>query len=82
MTNTNMCVPMDMNVFDACMPELMRLQDIGRMVIGVVPTASFGPAGDPYSHGVRVGGWRVDGARKAARLQSRTGHGLRLLCSF
>jgi len=42
MTNTNMCVPMDMNVFDACLPELMRLQDIGRMVIGVVPTASFG----------------------------------------
>jgi pyruvate/2-oxoglutarate dehydrogenase complex dihydrolipoamide acyltransferase (E2) component len=40
--NTVMAVPIDMNFWEACMPAMIRLHDVGRMVLGVVPTASFG----------------------------------------
>jgi pyruvate/2-oxoglutarate dehydrogenase complex dihydrolipoamide acyltransferase (E2) component len=40
--NTVMALPMDMNVLSASMPEMVRLHDMGRMILGVAPTASFG----------------------------------------
>ncbi|CAD7964295.1 unnamed protein product [Amoebophrya sp. A25] len=40
--NTIMCLPIDMNILSACMPEMVRLHDMGRMVIGVGPTMAFG----------------------------------------
>lgn len=40
--NTVMCLPMDMNVLSACMPEMVRLHDMGRFITCVAPTSSFG----------------------------------------
>ena len=40
--NTVMAVPADMNVLSACMPEMVRLHDMGRFIVAVAPTASFG----------------------------------------
>ncbi|CAD7960440.1 unnamed protein product [Amoebophrya sp. A120] len=40
--NTVMCLPIDMNVLSNCMQEMVRLHDMGRMVLGVAPTMSFG----------------------------------------
>ena len=40
--NTVMCVPMDMNLVQRCMPELIRLYDMGRFLTVVAPTSSFG----------------------------------------
>merc|ERR1719201_1854422 len=37
-----MAVPLDMNVFNAQLAEIVRLHDLGRQCLGVVPTASFG----------------------------------------
>lgn len=41
-SNTVMHLPMDMNILSNCMNEMVRLHDLGRMIIGVAPTASFG----------------------------------------
>lgn len=40
--NTVLCLPVDMNALSLCMPEMVRLHDMGRMVVCVAPTASFG----------------------------------------
>ena len=40
--NTVLSLPMDMNVLAASVPEMVRLQDLGRMVVCFAPTASFG----------------------------------------
>jgi pyruvate/2-oxoglutarate dehydrogenase complex dihydrolipoamide acyltransferase (E2) component len=40
--NTVMCTPMDMNLLSLCMPELIRLYDMGRFLTVVAPTSSFG----------------------------------------
>lgn len=37
-----MATPLDMNMFAASFPNFVDLHDQGRMVISVVPTASFG----------------------------------------
>ena len=37
-----MALPMDLNVFKHSLPEMVRLNDLGRMVIGVCPTSAFG----------------------------------------
>lgn len=34
--NTVMALPMDMNVFAAQMPEMVRLHDMGRMILGML----------------------------------------------
>jgi pyruvate/2-oxoglutarate dehydrogenase complex dihydrolipoamide acyltransferase (E2) component len=40
--NTVMCVPIDLNFLDRSLPEMVKLHDLGRMVLGVAPTAAFG----------------------------------------
>lgn len=40
--NTVVCTPMDMNLLSKCMPEMVRLYDMGRFLCCVAPTASFG----------------------------------------
>merc|ERR1719235_1333139 len=40
--NTVMCVPIDLNFLDRSLPEMIKLHDLGRQVLGVAPTAAFG----------------------------------------
>merc|ERR1719161_657910 len=40
--NTVMCVPIDLNFLERSLPEMVKLHDLGRMVLGVAPTAAFG----------------------------------------
>merc|ERR1719171_2110109 len=37
-----MCVPIDLNFLERSLPEMVKLHDLGRMVLGVAPTAAFG----------------------------------------
>jgi pyruvate/2-oxoglutarate dehydrogenase complex dihydrolipoamide acyltransferase (E2) component len=40
--NTVMCVPIDLNFLERSLPEMVKLHDLGRQVLGVAPTAAFG----------------------------------------
>ena len=40
--NTVLCLPPDMNFFAAQMDEMVKLHDLGRMVLCATPTKSFG----------------------------------------
>jgi len=49
--NTTCAVPLDMNLFKNMLPEMVRLQDLGRVVLGFLPTYMFGILHPAFSKG-------------------------------